>query len=206
MANFCQMANDLRALVIYARLALCQGWCAGMKHNTGAAYGAPVSVCCLPTMLFGDNLDVEFGFDLFVDVDLGGVVANGLDGVDSYLFAVDVVVVLLFEGFGNHDVVDAAEELAVLTDFDDELHGLAVEGSLLGLSVLAEGFLLVGALAQVLGMDLLVHGSGDNGHSFGKKIVVGIAVLNVDDFVFVAQVGHILFQYDFHLFFLLMII
>ena len=155
------------------------------------------------TRLFGDDLDVEFGFDLFVDVDLGGVVANGLDGVDADLLAVNVVVVLLFEGFGNHDVVDATKELAVLTDFDDELHGLAVEGSLLGLSVLAEGFLLVGTLTQVLGVDLLVDGSGDDGHSFGKKIVVGIAVLNVDDFVFVAEVGHILFEYDFHLFFLL---
>ena len=116
--------------------------------------------------LFSNDLEVEFGLNLLVDIDFGGIVANSLDSLDGNVLTVDVVVVLLLESLGNHDVVDTTEELTVLTNFDDDLHSLAVEGSLLGLGVLAEGFLLVGALTQVLGVDLLVDGSGDDGHSF----------------------------------------
>ena len=93
------------------------------------------------TLLLGDDLDIQLSLNLLVNIDLSGIVTDGLDVLDNDILAVHIVVMLLLEGLSNHDVIHATEQLTILTDLDDQLHSLAVQSSLLGLSVLAQSLL-----------------------------------------------------------------
>lgn len=75
----------------------------------GLEYGG-VSRCAARGCLFGNDLEGHFDGYFFVELDGGGILAHFLDGfLDFDDLAVDVVAEL-FEGFGNLDGVDGAED------------------------------------------------------------------------------------------------
>ena len=152
-----------------------------------------------------DNVEVEGSLDVTVDVNksIVGTDLLNLGAVNNNLLAINVIVVLSLQSIGNLNVVDRTEQLAVFTDLSGDANALAVEGSLKSLGILAELFLFESALTQCLFVHFLIGGSGDDSQTLREEVIVGVAVLYGHDVVLISQIDNVLFQYNFHLFFLL---
>ena len=93
---------------------------------------------------------------------------------------------------------NSTEDLAVLVSLGGNVDYSCSEFLSQSLSVSQEFGELVSLLLEVLGELLAVALVGDDSQLVRQQVVTAVTVAYLNDIVFVAQVGYVLYQYDFH--------
>ena len=120
----------------------------------------------LGRLLFGGhNLDIEGDFELLVEVDLSGVVAQFFDVVvaEGDLAAVDFDFVLSHEGLGDVGIGDGTEDGALVRGLGGNLDGKAFDFAGHEFGFFTELFGFESTLFDGFGQHFLVSGRSRNG-------------------------------------------
>lgn len=149
-------------------------------------------------LFFRNNLKRNLYGNFLVEAHSGTVFAHFLHGLRYFYDLAVYLVAELQKSLCNLDGVDRAENRAGSARLGSYCQLDALESLSGSLGISLDFGNLVGTLLLVFG-ELLQSGFGsDDGFSLRDEVIAAVTVLYLDNIVFIAESGYILFKYQFH--------